>query len=201
MLTASCTYSQIRAEKAALAASRSVDSAPETAGMGGQLASEERLSVDQPPIKPSVSGSGKHHKKRKRSSDDVSMVVSIKRSKLSSLNIEQGSAKFKKKKKTDSNEHSYKISISRNLLNHNIKLPSPQASPPVPIIRQEAIPTPIADESVKKHKKHKDKKEKRKMLLPVQGTNTYAIDRVGKCMHYWIFLCCLFFECILKCAV
>lgn len=155
-----------------MAASKSVDSVPETAEMGGQLASEERLSLDQPVVQQSVSSNNKHQKKRKRSTDELSMVVSIKRSKLALLNIEQKTTKLKKKKKkTELHEHSYKISISRNLLNHN-KLSSLQSdySPPVPVVRQEVVPTPVADEPVKKSKKHKDKKERRRMLLPVQGT-------------------------------
>ena len=155
-----------------MAASKSVDSVPETGEMGGQLASEERLSMDQPVVQQSVSSHNKHRKKRQRSTDELSLVVSIKRSKLALLNVEQKTTKLKKKKKkTDLNEHSFKISISRNLLNHN-KLSSPQSdySPPVPVVRQEVVPTPVVDEPVKKSKKHKDKKEKRRMLLPVQGT-------------------------------
>ncbi|XP_065906128.1 nipped-B-like protein [Dysidea avara] len=167
-----CTYSQIRAGKVAMAASKSVDSVPETAKTDGQIASEERLVMDQSVVQHNVPTGGKHQKKRKRSTDEVSMVVSIKRSKLSSLNIEQKSTKLKKKKKkTDLNEHNYKISISRDLLNHNIRLSSPQDddhSPPVPMIRQEVVPTPVVDEPVKKSKKHKEKKVKRRMLLPVQ---------------------------------
>ena len=34
----------------AMAASKSVDSVPETGEIGGQLASEERLSMDQPVV-------------------------------------------------------------------------------------------------------------------------------------------------------
>ena len=171
-----CTYSQIRAGKVAMAASKSVDSVPETAKTDGQIASEERLVMDQSVVQYNVPTGGKHQKKRKRSTDEVSMVVSIKRSKLSSLNIEQKSTKLKKKKKkTNLNEHNYKISISRDLLNHNIRLSSPQDddhSPPVPMIRQEVVPTPVVDEPVKKSKKHKEKKVKRRMLLPVQGMYT-----------------------------
>ena len=109
------------------------------------------------------------HKKRKRSTDEVPLLISIKRSKLASVQIEPGRLK-KKKKKPQLSPISYKISISREHLNHNLNLSSSLLQSTSKVLEDDIIPVnDVVNEPVKKVKKHKDKKKDKKLLLPVQG--------------------------------
>lgn len=173
------TYSQIRAEKAKKifnnAHTESVKS--EMVPPQGARLNHEQLEV-QHVISPSTDNSRcTVHKKRKRSTDELSLVISIKRSKLAPVQIEPGRLKLKKKKKKPYSPKSYKISISRELLNCDKKLSSPMPQLTSKVLQDNIVPTNydvivptnnIVDEPVKKVKKHKEKKHK-KLLLPVQG--------------------------------
>ena len=166
------TYSQLRAEKANLkkiSNSHVENTKPETLPPN-----DARLNHEEPEIQHVISPSvdnNKHtvRKKRKRSIEELSLMISVKRSKLAPVQIEPGRLKLKKKKKRPHSPKSYKISISRELLNHNRKLPSPMPQPTSKILQDNIVPAnDVNDESVKKVKKHKEKKHK-KLLLPVQG--------------------------------
>ena len=162
------TYSQLRAEKAKKCVNNvhkeivKCDIVPPP---------EARLNHEHPEVQNMISSTTTTattittHKKRKRSTDELSLVISIKRSKLAPIQIEPGRLKLKKKKKKLHSPESYKISISRQLLNHNMKLPSStiQSSKDKVVAVND-----VADEPVKKVKKHKRDKD-RKLMLPVQG--------------------------------
>ena len=116
----------------------------------------------------SSTGNNKHtgHKKRKRSTDDLSLVISIKKSKLAPLQIEPRRLKLnKKKKRPPHSPKNYTISI-----NHDINFSSPQLQSTAKILQDNNVTVnDMVDEPVKKVKKHKEKKRDKKLLLPVQG--------------------------------
>lgn len=166
------TYSQLRAEKAKKFINNSHTEIVKSEGVPLQ---EAQLNHGQSEIQHIISASTDNstctvHKKRKRSTDELSLMVSIKRSKLAPIQIEPGRLKLKKKKKRPHSPLSYKISISREiLLNHNIKSSSSLPQSKSKMLPDNIGPTnDVVDEPVKKVKKHKEKKDK-KLLLPVQG--------------------------------
>ena len=172
------TYSQIRAEKA----KKVFNNAHMESVKSEMVPPEERLNHKQPEVQHVISPSADNkkctvHKKRKRSTDELSLVISVKRSKLAPVQIEPGRLKLKKKKKKPSSPKSYKISISREFLDHDINLSSSTPQLTSKVLQDNVVPAndmqPVmVDEPVKKVKKHKDKKHK-KLLLPVQGRCTY----------------------------
>ena len=164
------TYSQLRAEKAKKISNAHMEnSKPETLPP-----SDTRLNHEEPEVQHVLSSNvdnNKHtvHKNRKRSIDELSLMISVKRSKLAPVQRETERLKLMKKKKRPHSPKSYKISISRELLNHNRKLPSPMPQPTPKTLENNVVPANyVNDEPVKKVKKHKEKKHK-KLLLPVQG--------------------------------
>ena len=174
------TYSQIRAEKA----KKNFNSAQAESVKSEMVPPQEaRLNHEQPEVQHVISSSTDNskrtvHKKRKRSTDELSLVISIKRSKLAPVQIEAERLKFKKKK--PHSPKNYKISIARELLNHDKKLSSSMPQSTAKVLQDNIVPTDynmqdnivpandMVDEPVKKVKKHKEKKHK-KLLLPVQG--------------------------------
>ena len=176
------TYSQIRAEKAKKILNNTHTEIVKSEMVPPQ---EARLNHEQPDVQHMISSSTDNrkctmHKKRKRSStDEPSMVISIKRSKLAPVQIEPGRLKLKKKKKKPHSPKSYKISISREHLNQNKNLSSSMPHLTSKVLQDSIVPANydmqdtitvnnMVDEPVKKVKKHKEKRHK-KLLLPVQG--------------------------------
>ena len=176
------TYSQIRAEKAKKIFNSAHTESVKSAMVPHQ---EARLNHEQPEVQHVISSSTDNskctvHKKRKRSTDELSLVISIKRSKLAPVQIEPGRLKLKKKKMKPHSPKSYKISISRQLLNRDKYLSSSMPQLTSKVLQDSIVPAnydmqdtivPVnnmVDEPVKKVRKHKEKKHK-KLLLPVQG--------------------------------
>lgn len=180
------TYSQLRAEKA----KKCINNTHADIVKSDIVPPEARLNHEQPEIQNIIT-----HKKRKRSTDELSLVISIKRSKLAPIQIEPGRLKLKKKKLHS--PKSYKISISRQLLNHNIKLSSSMIQSPSNVIENNVVAVnDVADEPVKKVKKHKREKD-RKLMLPVQGlcmsstlydNNMRTVYIYSQCMYASIFV-------------
>lgn len=168
------TYSQLRAEKARKLLN---NDHTETVKPEKLLPHEARLSHELPEVNQLISSSSDNsnctvHNKRKRSNDELSLMVSIKRSKITApVQIEPGRLKLKKKKKPHSSK-TYKISISRALLNRDIKLSSSLLQSSSKQLQGNSVPAnDMVDEPVKRVKTHKVKKDK-KLLLPVQGLCT-----------------------------
>lgn len=161
------TYSQLRAEKA-----KKLNNTRTEIVKGPPQ--EPQLNHGQPEVQQIISTSDSNakctlHKKRKKSNDELSLVISVKRSKLAPLQIEPGRLKLKKKKKRPHSPKSYKISIPRTLLNHDMKTSSSILQSSSNMLQDSIVPAnDTVDEPVKKVKKHKGRKDK-KLLLPVQG--------------------------------
>lgn len=170
------TYSQLRAEKA----KKSINNVHAEIVKSEKIPPHEAQLNHQPEIQQIISSSADTntcttvHKKRKRSTDELSLVISIKRSKLSPVQTEPAR---KKKKKRPHSPKSYRISISRQLLNHNVKLSS-SLLPLTPKVLEDntILVNDVVDEPVKKVKKHKEKKDK--LLLPVQGNDINVVIKV-----------------------